>query len=46
MKREYVAMLATMSTMTGSARCCARSIEKWTAVPGSTQLRLATEKML
>ena len=44
MKREYVAMLATISTMTGSTRWCARSIQKWIPVPGSIEFRLEIGK--
>ena len=46
MKREYVAMLAIISTMTGRARWWARSIQKSMPLPGSTSLRLATGKIL
>ncbi len=46
MKREYVAMLATMSTITGRARWWARSMTKLRPLPGSTSLRLAMGKSL
>ena len=46
MNREYVAMLATMSTSTGRARWWARSMTKLRPPPGSTSLRLAMGKIL